>query len=54
MPYFRLVGAAQNVEVFGIRLLGVDAQSGRKLLFTAVFFVLLYLISKSLRALGTC
>ena len=52
MPYFRLIGPAQNVEIFGIRLLGVDAQNGRKLLFTAVFFVLLYLISKALRALA--
>ncbi|MEP6636834.1 MAG: mechanosensitive ion channel domain-containing protein [Acidobacteriota bacterium] len=52
MPYFKLVGPAQNVELFGIRLLGVDAQNGRKLLFTAAFFVLLYLISKALQALA--
>ncbi len=52
MPYFRLVGPVQNVEIFGIRLLGVDVQNGRKLLFTAVFFVLLYVISKALQALA--
>lgn len=52
MDYFRLVGPAQNVEIFGVPLLGVDARSGRKLLFTAVFFALLYLISKALQALA--
>lgn len=52
MPYFRLVGPAQNVELFGIRLLGVDAQSGHKLLFTVAFFFVLYLISKALQALA--
>ncbi len=52
MPYFKLVGPAHNVELFGIRLLGIDAQNGRKLLFTAGFFLLLYLISKGLRALA--
>lgn len=51
-PYFRLVGPAENVELFGIRLLGVDAQNGRKLLFTLVFFLLLLLISKALRFLA--
>jgi small-conductance mechanosensitive channel len=52
MPYFRLVGPAHNVELFGIRLLGIDAQNGRKLLFTLCFFVVLYAISKALRALA--
>lgn len=52
MPYLELVGPAHNVEIFGIRLLGIDAQNGRKLLFTAGFFLLLYLISKGLRALA--
>jgi small-conductance mechanosensitive channel len=47
-----LVGPAQNAGIFGIKLLGVDVQSGRKLLFTAVFFVLLYLISRALQALA--
>jgi hypothetical protein len=52
LPCFGLVGPAHNVEIFGIRLLGVDAHNGRKLLFTAVFFVILYLISKGLRWLS--
>ena len=52
MPYFRLVGPAHNVELFGVRLLGVDAQNGHKLLFTAAFFLILYVISKILRRLA--
>jgi small-conductance mechanosensitive channel len=51
-PVFELVGPAHNVQIFGIRLLGVDAHNGRKLLFTLVFFLLLYGISKALRALA--
>lgn len=52
VPILHFLGPSRNVELFGIRLLGVDAQNGRKLLFTAVFFLLLYLISKGLRALA--
>ncbi len=51
-PIFQLVGPSRNVELFGIRLLGVDAQNGHKLIFTLLFFMLLYLISKGLRALA--
>jgi small-conductance mechanosensitive channel len=48
----KLVGPAQNVQLFGIRLLGVNAHNGHKLLFTLAFFLLLWLISKGLRALA--
>ena len=51
-PIFQLVGPSRNVELFGLRLLGVDAQNGHKLIFTLLFFMLLYLISKGLRALA--
>ncbi len=51
-PYFYLAGPARNVELFGIRLLGVDAQTGRKLLLTLIFFLVLYGISRLLRALA--
>jgi small-conductance mechanosensitive channel len=47
-----LSGPANNIEIFGIRLLGVDALNARKLLFTTLFFVILYLISKALRAVS--
>ncbi len=49
--WFDLVGPSRNVQLFGIRMLGVDEHNGRKLLFTLVFFGLLYLISKALRAI---
>ena len=52
IPFFQLSGPAKNVELFGIRLLGVDAQNGRKLIFTVIFFGLLLLISKMLRRLA--
>ena len=52
IPLFQLVGPSKNVELFGIRLLGVDAQNGRKLIFTMLFFVALFLISKALRTLA--
>jgi small-conductance mechanosensitive channel len=51
-PHLQLVGPTHNVEIFGIRLLGVDAQNGRKLIATLVFFLFLYLLSKGLRAIA--
>jgi len=51
-PIVQLVGSSRNLELFGIRLLGVDAQNARKLIFTVLFFILLYLISKGLQALA--
>lgn len=49
--WFQLVGPSHNVQIFGIKLLGVDAKDGRKLLFSVVFFVFLWLIRIALRAL---
>jgi small-conductance mechanosensitive channel len=49
---FQVVGADHTIKIFGIKLLGVDMQNGRKLLVTLVFFGLLYLISKALRAVA--
>ena len=51
-PAFQLVGPAHNVEFFGVRLLGVDLQNAQKLLFTAVFFLFLFLVSKGFKALA--
>lgn len=51
-PIIRIQGPSRNVELFGIRLLGIDAHNGRKLLFTVVFFITLYFVSKGLRALA--
>lgn len=49
---FQLVGPTHSVELFGIHLLGVDEHNLHKLLFTLVFFFLLYVISRGLRALA--
>ncbi len=51
-PPFALVGSTKSVQLFGIRLMGVDAESARKLLLTAVFFALLYVLSKTLGAVA--
>jgi small-conductance mechanosensitive channel len=40
-----------NLVLFGIRLLGVNAENGRKLLFTLGFLILLYALSKLLGGL---
>ncbi|MEO6922777.1 MAG: mechanosensitive ion channel domain-containing protein [Bryocella sp.] len=50
--WFQLVGPSDNIQVFHIRMLGLDAQNGRKLLFTLAFFLVLYGVSKGLRALA--
>ncbi len=42
----------EPATLFGIRLLGVTAENGRKLLFTVGCFVALYALSKLLRALA--
>src|SRR4051812_47747397 len=46
---FRIVDPNSTVEVFGIPLVGVNAESGRKLLVTLVFVPLVLLLGKSLR-----
>jgi len=43
-----VVGANHGVEIFGVRLLGVDAQNGHKLILTAALFALLWLLTKLL------
>ena len=51
-PLLRLVGNNHTVEIASIRLLGVEAENGRKLLFTVIFLVVLYLIYKVLCAIA--
>lgn len=52
-PWFQLVGPSHNVQIFGIKLLGVDAFNGRKLLFSAIFVTILLLFRWALVAAGT-
>jgi small-conductance mechanosensitive channel len=47
--FLQFVGPDQNLQIFGVRLLGLTALNGRKLLFTLCFFALLILLSLSLR-----
>jgi small-conductance mechanosensitive channel len=43
-----VVGTNRGIELFGVRLLGVDAQNGRKLALTAGLVIVLYLLTKVL------
>ncbi len=45
----RLVGPNRAVELFGIRLVGVNAENAGKLLFTIAFIVVVVLVSKLLQ-----
>ena len=51
-PLFTSVGNDHTLQIAGVRLLGVNAENGRKLLFTVIFLVCLYLINKLLRAVA--
>jgi small-conductance mechanosensitive channel len=51
-PLFELVGNNHTVQIAGIRMLGVNAENGRKLLFTVIFLIVLYLINKLLRTIA--
>lgn len=48
-PFIQFVGPNRTLQLDGIKLLGVDTDTGRKLLFTLIFFVALYLINRLLR-----
>ena len=48
----RLVGPERAVEFLGIRLVGVNATNGTKLLFTLVFIVAVLLLGALLRRLS--
>ncbi len=50
-PVFQFVGPQRNLEIFGVRLLGMSAQNGHKLLFSVLFLLLIYLLGKILRLL---
>jgi small-conductance mechanosensitive channel len=49
--FIRLVGPNHSLEIFGVRLVGLNAENAKKLLFTVGLIVLVYLLSKVLRAL---
>lgn len=45
------IGSEGNVHVFGIKLVGVSAENGGKLLFTLLFVVLLIVLNRVIKAL---
>ena len=51
-PWFELVGPSRNAQVFGIRLLGVDAHNAHRLLLSLAFLAIVWLIRTALTALA--
>lgn len=49
----RLVGANQAVELFGVQLVGVSAQSGKKVLFTLAFILFVTILGWILRKVAS-
>jgi len=49
--FIRLVGPNQAVELFGVRLVGVTAENGKKLLLTLALLAVLFLLGRLLRGL---
>ncbi|MBE7182620.1 MAG: mechanosensitive ion channel, partial [Terriglobus roseus] len=48
----QFVGPSHNLQIYGVKLLGVDAQNGRKLLFSIVFLALLWILRGVLQAVA--
>lgn len=48
--WIRLVGPNRAVEILGVKLVGVTAENGKKLLFSLAFIVLMVLLGRALRA----
>ena len=51
-PWFELVGPTRNVQLFGLKLLGVNVHNGRKLVFSLVFLAIVWVIRTVLRAIA--
>ena len=52
IPLFELVGPQHNVQIYGVRLLGVDEHNFRKLIFSLVFLAVISLLRLALTALA--
>ena len=48
----RLVGPNRAVEILGVKLVGVNAENGLKLLFTLGFIALVLLLGRGLQAVA--
>lgn len=51
-PVFQFVGPSHNLQIDGIKMLGVNSDNGQKLLFTLIFLVGVYLLAKILRGIA--
>ena len=51
-PIFQIIGPEHTVQFSGIKLLGINAENGRKFLFTVIFVVVVLLVSKLLKGLA--
>src|SRR3954466_1083264 len=47
--WIHLAGPRKAVEIFGIRLVGVNAENGKKLAFTLIFAATILLLAGALR-----
>jgi small-conductance mechanosensitive channel len=50
--FIQFVGPNHSLQIGGVKLLGFDAVNAHKVLFSLVFFLALYFISKALRAIS--
>ncbi len=48
---FQITQPNGAIEIFGVRLVGVNADTGKKLLFTLVFVIAILLVGRGLREL---
>ncbi|MEO6828577.1 MAG: mechanosensitive ion channel domain-containing protein [Acidobacteriaceae bacterium] len=51
-PFFQFAGPSHTLQIAGVKMLGVDADNGRKLLLTVVFFLILYALRRLLRLIA--
>lgn len=51
-PILQLAGTEHTLQLFGIKLLGINAENGRKFLFTVIFVAVVLLLSKLLKGLA--
>jgi small-conductance mechanosensitive channel len=50
-PFLQLVGPQHTVQLFGIRLVGVNAENGKKVVLTVIFILLVVLLKVCLKLL---
>ena len=49
---FKIIGPNEMVQLFGVKLVGVNATNGKRLLFSIVFILLVVLLGRLLRWLA--